>query len=76
MADVDRQDRGCILVEDHPVAADAEAVTIAALKRLYAALAGHRVAVELGHHLITRISGKGIKVFRRAQRKDDRFHQR
>src|SRR5882672_10199929 len=44
-ADVDRQDRGCILIEDHPVAANAETVTVAALKDLHIALARHSVAV-------------------------------
>ena len=31
-ADIDRQGRGCIVIEDHPVAANAEALAVAALK--------------------------------------------
>jgi hypothetical protein len=75
-ADVDRQDRGCILIEDHPVAADAAAVAIAALKGLHVALTHHRVAVKPSFHLLASVSGKGIEIFRGAQREDDRFHKR
>src|ERR1700732_532926 len=63
-ADVDRQDRGCFLVAAHPVATNAEAMAIAALKGLHIALARHSVAVEPGFHLLARVSGKGIEIFR------------
>src|SRR5260370_41590961 len=75
-ADVDCQDRGCILIEDHPMAANAEAVAVAPLKGLHVALARHSVAVEPGFHLLASVSGKGIEIFRCAQREDDRVHKR
>src|SRR5947209_2527877 len=50
-ADVNRQDRGCILIEDHPVASNAEAIALAALKGLHVALARHGVAVKPSFHL-------------------------
>ena len=75
-ADVDRQDRGCILIEDHSVAADTEAVAIAAAKRLHVPLARHSVAVKPSFHLLASIWWKGIEIFRGAQREDDRFHER
>src|SRR5207302_1080575 len=75
-ADVDRQDRGCILIEDHPVAANAETIAVAALKSLHVALARHGVAVKPSLHLLASVSGKGIDILRSAQREDDRLHER
>src|ERR1700689_3138481 len=75
-ADLDRQDRSCILVEDYPVAANAEAVAVAALKGLHIALAGHGVAVKPSFPLLASVSGKGIEIFCSTQREDDRFHKR
>jgi len=37
---------------------------------------GHGVAVKPGFHLVASVSGKGIEIFRRAQRENDRFHRR
>ena len=65
-----------LLIEDHPVAANAEAVAVTALKGLQVALAGHRVAVKPSFHLLASVSGKGVDIFRGAQREDDRFHER
>src|SRR5262249_22791639 len=75
-ADVDRQDCGCILIEDYPVAANAEAIAVAALKGFHVALARHGIAVKPGFHLLASVSGKGIEIFRGAQREGDRFHGR
>jgi hypothetical protein len=74
--DVDCQDRNRILVEDHPIAADAEPEAVAALKGPHVALARHGVAVKPSFHPLASISGKGIEILRRAQRQDDRFHER
>src|SRR5580692_5751615 len=49
-ADVDRQDRGCVLIEDHSVAADAQAVAVACLKSLHVTLARQSVAMKAGFH--------------------------
>src|ERR1019366_9192364 len=73
---IDCQDCGCILIENHPVAANAEAVAIAALKGLHVALARHSVSVKPSFHLLTSVPGKDIDIFRRAQREHDRFHER
>jgi hypothetical protein len=67
-ADVDRHDRGCIFIEDHPVTANAEAVTVAALKSLHVALTCHGVSVKRSFHLLARVPGKRIDVFGGAQR--------
>src|SRR5271166_3598308 len=75
-ADIDRQDRACILVEDHPVAANAEPVASAALKGLHVALTRHGIAVKPNLHLLASVSGKGIEIFGGGQRQDDRFHKR
>src|ERR1700747_3343243 len=63
-ADVDRQDCGCILIEDHPVAPDAQAIAVAAMKGLHVALACHGVAVKPSFHLLASVSGKGIEILR------------
>lgn len=76
MADIDRQDRHCILIEDHPVAADAESVTVAALKGFHIALAGHRVTMKTSSNLFASVSRKGIEIFRGGYRENDRFHKR
>ena len=73
---MDRQSRACILVEDHPVAANAESVATAALKGLHVALARHGVAVKPDLHLLASVSGKGVEIFGGGQRQDDRFHKR
>src|SRR5215467_10073861 len=75
-ADVDCQDRGCILIEDHPVAANAETITAAALKGFHVVLACHGIAVKPDFHLLASVSGKSIEIFRGAQREGDRFHGR
>ena len=75
-ADVDGQDRGSVLIEDHPIAANAEAVAVAALKGPHVALARHCVPVKCSLHLLASVLGKRIDIFRRAQREDDRFHER
>jgi hypothetical protein len=40
------------------------------------ALACHGVAMKPGFHLFASLSGKGVEIFRGAQRQDDRFHKR
>jgi hypothetical protein len=75
-ANVDRQDGDCIFIEDHWVAANAETIAAAALKRLHVALARHGVAVKPDFHLLASVSGKDIEILRGAQREDDRFHER
>src|SRR3954468_15776852 len=75
-ADVNRQDRGRVFVEDHSVASNAKAVTVASLKGLDIALARHGVAVKPSFHLRASVSGKGIEIFRGAQRENDRFDAR
>ena len=60
-ADVDRQDRGCIIIEDHSVAADAEPEAVAALKGLHVALARHGIAVKSGFHLLAGIFRKSVE---------------
>src|SRR5882724_7315583 len=69
-ADVDRQDRGCILIEDHAIAANAKAIAAAALKGLHVALAAHGVTVKSSFHLLTSVPRKGIEIFRGAQCED------
>src|ERR1700677_3854000 len=66
-ADIDRQDRGRILIKDHPVAANAEAVTSAALKGLHVALARHGIAVAPSFRLRTSVWGKGVEILRGAK---------
>jgi len=39
-------------------------------------LARHGIAVKPSFHLLASVSGKGIEIFRGAQREDDRFHKR
>jgi hypothetical protein len=59
-----------------PVAANAEAIAIAALKGPHVALARHGVAVKPGFDLRASVSGKGIEISRGAQREDHRFQER
>jgi hypothetical protein len=75
-ADVDRQDRGSILIEDHSVTANAEAVAVSDLKGCHVALARLSVAVKSSFHLRTSVSRKGTEIFRGTQREDDRFYKR
>jgi hypothetical protein len=39
-------------------------------------LARHGVSVKSSFHLLASVPGKGVDIFRGAQRKDDRFHKR
>src|SRR5262249_20657358 len=63
-ADVDRQNRGCILIEDHPVAANAEPVAVTALQRLHIAVAAHGIAVKPRFHSLATFSRKAIEILR------------
>jgi hypothetical protein len=56
---VDRQDRGCVLVEDHSVVANAEAIAAATLKGLHVTLARHGVPVKLRFHLLASVLSLG-----------------
>jgi hypothetical protein len=64
------QDCGCIRIENHPVAANAKAVAVAALESLHVTLASDGIAVKASFHLLASVSRKGIEILCGAQREN------
>jgi hypothetical protein len=60
--DVNRQDRGGVLIEDNSIVANAQSVAVAALKPFHIALPRHRIAVKARSDLLTRLFGESVEI--------------
>src|SRR5690606_6850769 len=74
LADINGQDRGPVLIENHPISPDAKAISELPDQGLHIALPRHGIAVEARFDLAPRIPLERLEVPRRSSGIDDRLH--